>query len=100
MIKVNDNRCPLCGGQLKYYDCVKRILKSKGGIKKHILIYRYKCVQCSSVHREIPDNVIPYKHYESDIIKGVIDRRITSWTEGFEDYPCELTMQRWIHTRK
>ena len=36
------------------------------------------------------------KEYESEIIIGVIEGLITPETLGYEDYPCEMTMNRWL----
>ncbi|SHJ14753.1 hypothetical protein SAMN02745229_04150, partial [Butyrivibrio fibrisolvens DSM 3071] len=47
-------------------------------------------------HTELPDCLVPYKHYDSEIITGVIDGIVTSDDEDSEDYPCEETMKRWI----
>ena len=100
MIKINDNKCPYCNGVLKYYDSVRRVVKGKNGKKKYVIVHRFRCSKCNSIHRELPSYILPYKLYEADIIMGVINGTITSWTVGYEDYPCETTMQRWIHTRK
>lgn len=94
----NVSTCPECGGTLKYYDYVKRIVRTKGGVSWHIKLRRFKCVECNSIHREIPDVIYPYKHYEAEIIDGVLSGIITPDTLGFEDYPCEMTFKRW--TRK
>jgi hypothetical protein len=50
---------------------------------------------CGAVHRELTDDILPYKQYEAEIIRGVLEGLITSDTFGFEDYPCEVTMVRW-----
>lgn len=99
MIKINEKYCPFCKNKLKYYDSVKRILKTKGGKAKKIIIRRLRCISCKSLHREIPDSIVPYKEYESEVIKGVIDGLITPETLGYEDYSCEMTMNRWINTK-
>lgn len=95
MISNNESICPKCGGQLKYYDSVKRLVRTKYGRKKKVVVPRFRCTQCHSIHRELPDFIFPYKQYEADIIIGVIEGLITSETIGFEDYPCEMTMIRW-----
>lgn len=95
MITNNKSTCPHCGGQLKYYDSVKRILRKKNGLVKKINIRRLRCMECGSIHRELPKIIFPYKQYEAEIIVGVINELITYETIGFEDYPCELTMIRW-----
>ena len=88
--------CDECGGKLKNYDKVTRTVIIKGGERKNFKIRRCKCSKCGKIYRELPDFVIPYKHYDSEIIRGVIDGHITSDTIGYEDYPCNVTMNRWI----
>lgn len=95
MITNDELTCPGCGGALKYYDKVQRIIRSKGRSFKYIEIRRFKCTGCGTIHRELPDDIIPYKQYEAEIIRGVLEGFITSDTLGFEDYPCEMTMNRW-----
>lgn len=92
MLKI----CPTCkSSNVKKYDVAKRLVKTKGGTKKWIDITRYKCTDCGSIHRDLPDNISPFKHYDNDIIKGVVEGFISSDTLGYEDYPCEITMKRW-----
>lgn len=98
MVISNVSTCPECGGTLKYYDYVKRIVRTRGGVSWRIKVKRFKCVDCNRLRRVLPDAIFPYKHYEAEIIKGVINGDITPDTLGFEDYPCEMTMLRW--TRK
>lgn len=95
MISVNESSCPICGGNLKYYDTVRRIVRTKARITKKAYIRRFSCQQCGHMHRELPDYIFPYKQYEAEIIVGVVEGLITSSTLGFEDYPCEMTMKRW-----
>lgn len=95
MITEMQNECPKCGGELKTYGSVLRVVRTKRRISKWIKIRRLKCYSCGTVHRELPDYLIPYKQYEAEIIKGVIEGLITSDTLGYEDYPCEMTMKRW-----
>ncbi|MDR1066203.1 MAG: DUF6431 domain-containing protein [Clostridiales bacterium] len=95
MISDNELTCPACGSVLKRYDKVQRIIRTIGGVSGYIEIRRLICVKCGMVHRELPDDIFPYKRYEAEIIKGVLKGRITSDTLGFEDYPCEMTMARW-----
>ena len=87
--------CPICGGNLKYRDSIKRIKKSKDGIIEWINVTRYICQNCHRIHRSLPDDLLPYRHYSKTIIMLVTQGRITPDTIGYEDYPCELTMIRW-----
>lgn len=96
MVSDNDVACPKCGGELKYYDSVQRIVRTKGREKHWIDIRRLRCVTCRAVHRELPEIIFPYKQYEAEIAIGVLEGLITSKTLGFEDYPCEMTTARWL----
>lgn len=95
MVTVDKAICPKCGIKLQYYDHVNRILRTKYRETKFVQIRRLKCPRCGNFHRELPEFIFPYKQYDADIIRGVLDNLITSETLGFEDYPCELTMSRW-----
>ena len=89
--------CPKCGsGQMRHYDCVWRIVRSRNGKFSRVRISRNKCTFCGAVRRELPDFILPRKQYDAEIIFGVVEGLITSETLGFEDYPCEMTMRRWI----
>lgn len=100
MITDNESLCPCCGGEIKYYDSVNRIVRTKRRITEIVKIRRLKCLKCGSIHRELPEFIFPYKQYESEIIIGVCEGLITCETLGFEDYPCEMTMMRWKNSPK
>lgn len=96
MVTHDESTCPDCGGKLKYYDKVPRIVRTKRRNTKWVKIRRLRCIECGHLHRELPDDIFPYKQYEAEIIRGVIEGLITCETIGYEDYPCEMTMIRWI----
>ncbi len=95
MVFAGAQTCSLCGGELDYYDRVLRTVRSKNRKVNYIFVRRMKCKKCGSIHREIPKIILPYKHYEKEIIRDVTEELITPDTLGFEDYPCEATMKRW-----
>ncbi len=95
MITENTPNCPCCAGKLNYYDKVPRIIRAKRRITRWIEIRRFKCISCGKLHRELPDFIFPYKQYDADIIRGVLEGYITSDTIGYEDYPCEAIMDKW-----
>lgn len=97
MISNDVSICPECGGELKYYDKVPRMVRVKGRNKQYVQLRRFRCVKCYKLHRELPDNIFPYKQYDADIIRGVKEGLITSDTLGYEDSPCDMTMLRWLH---
>ena len=95
MITDSKSGCPMCGGQLKYYDSVKRIVRGGYGKKYATKIRRFVCRECGTSHRELPDCFFPYKHYEADIISGFVTGELTSFDIEYEDYPCETTVRQW-----
>lgn len=92
---MSDYICTKCGGSMRYYDKAKRCIKTKGGVVEWVYVKRYECKKCGKVERKLPKNILPYKHYEKEIIDGVTEGLIDSDTLGYEDYPCEMTMKRW-----
>lgn len=88
--------CPSCGGRLCYRDCRKRIMRHEGGGKDWLLIRRFRCKKCHHYHNELPDCVLPYKHYETEVISGVLDGIVTADDADSENYPSLTTMQRWL----
>lgn len=45
----------------------------------------------------LPDCLLPYKHYEEDVIEGVLDEVITPDDQDSDGFPSEITMRRWHH---
>lgn len=60
------------------------------------MIRRFFCEHCCRLHAELPDCIVPHKHYDAEIISGVIDGIVTTDDLDSEDYPCAATMLRWI----
>ena len=87
--------CPVCKSQLKYRDRRWRIMRKEGHDESWIQIRRLYCEHCNRLHNELPDCLSPYKHYSADIIEGAVDGIVTADDEDSEDYPCEMTMERW-----
>lgn len=95
MVPIGKSVCPVCGGKLKYYDQVPRIVRTKNRLTMYFRMRRLKCTSCERVHREIPGFIYPYKQYDLEVMKGVLEGFITPDTIGYEDYPCEATMLIW-----
>jgi ribosomal protein S27AE len=97
MIRENERICPKCQqAALLYYDSANRIIITEFGTKKNLSIKRMHCTNCGVYHRVLPENIFSYKHYSYDIILGVIAGITNCETFGYEDYPSEVTMARWI----
>ena len=63
--------CPECGVLMSGYDHRKRKAIGADGKPRIFLIRRLRCPVCRQLHAEIPDSLIPYKHYASEVIKTV-----------------------------
>ena len=87
--------CDKCGSTLKHRDYVKRIMKSENGVAEWIYIERLICCDCKSIHRQLPEDLLPYKHYRTDIIEGVLIGTVSCEDFTYEDFPSEMTMMRW-----
>lgn len=96
MVRMGVTTCPKCGGELKYHGKVPRIVRTKNRATSWVKIRQLRCEQCGSFHRELPEFIFPFKQYETEVIRGVVEGLITYETLGFEDYPCEMTMLRWL----
>ena len=97
VISEEDTNCPECGSPLCRRDRKLRVHKEAGGKKSWFAINRLKCTneKCRRLHNELPDCMIPYKHYGSDIIEDVVDEVVGSDDLETENYPCEATMKNW-----
>ena len=87
--------CPYCGEDLIHRDWKPRIMKMYDGETKHLLIRRLKCRKCNCLHNELPDILIPHKHYAAEVIENVVDEISTPDDMTTLLYPCERTMARW-----
>ena len=47
------------------------------------------------MHNELPDVLVPHKHYASEVIEEVLDNKALSLGLAEEDYPCDVTKERW-----
>jgi hypothetical protein len=97
VISEEEACCPCCGDRLYRRDSRPRIYKEAGGRKSWILINRLKCTNksCGRLHNELPDCILPFKHYGREIIEDVVDGIRSENDLETEDYPCESTMKHW-----
>lgn len=93
---VTTHMCPICQAALTYRDSRTRIRKKEGGVKERLMIRRFHCKNCHSYHNELPDCLVPYKHYETEVISGVLDGVVLPDDSDSEDYPSFSTMLRWL----
>ncbi len=89
--------CPSCSAFLKPHDRRKRIVKQYGGKRVYVYIRRLKCEVCGKLHNELPNFLIPYKHYAAEVVENAVDGAVTAEYMLAEDYHCEYTMKLWKH---
>lgn len=94
-VMATDERCEDCGGKLRHYDTVSRIVRTERGERQWIKVQRKYCVLCGRVRRYLPNYLLPYRHYRSNIIFGFLSGDLTSFNLDYEDYPCETTIKEW-----
>lgn len=59
MVSTNVSVCPRCGGDLKYYDRVHRIVRTERRKTRKISLRRFRCMECRALHRELPKLIFP-----------------------------------------
>ncbi len=73
----------------------RRVLYKQDGSCVFLMIRRLRCADCRRISHELPDMVIPYKHYESDTIESELSE---SGPAQEKCCPAEnSTMNRWKH---
>ena len=65
--------CPFCNGTLVYRDSKLRTAINLYGEARLFSLRRLKCRYCNAHHRELPNTIQPFKHYDSETIQSVID---------------------------
>ncbi len=93
---VTIHTCPKCRHIMEYRDSRIRTRKHEGGERDLLMIRRFRCTKCHRLHNELPDCLVPYKHYDAEVISGVIDGVVTCEDKDSEDYPSVITILRWL----
>ena len=82
--------CPDCHCSLRCHDHRERYVTMKCGKRLQLSVPRGICPSCGRLHTVLPNFVVPYKHYGTTVIQGVVD--------GKDLDTClaeDSTMQRW-----
>lgn len=81
--------CPICGGELRVRDSKKRRVINQAGDIDMYRLRRLKCKNCGKLHTEIPDCIVPYKHYAAEVVEAEL-------LETRKDCPADNnTTSRW-----
>ncbi|WP_143826216.1 DUF6431 domain-containing protein [Scatolibacter rhodanostii] len=62
--------CSSCGGKLRVRDSRHRRVINAAGEVTFYRLRRFKCQSCARIHTELPDCIVPYKHYAADVIES------------------------------
>ena len=81
---------PACFEELTYRNSCKWILLQEGHERQVCIIHRMKCRRCGTFHRELPDFLVPYKHYTA------VDCQVNCLTFLFKSDPSDDLLQ-WIN---
>jgi len=99
ILSGEESVCPLCFGSLLVIGVRDRKLIKSTGIKETLVIRRLRCVDCSRIHHELPDMIIPYKRHCAETVENIItgesvdvccdfvtEYRIKKWWTTFYSY--------------
>lgn len=86
--------CPDCHSRLTIRDSRWRKVIMEDGNKRLFSLRRLKCENCQKLHIELPDLMMPYKHYEKKVIQETAEGNCP-------DCPADnSTIRRWQHEIK
>jgi len=88
--------CPCCGSDLKIIGSRKRKSKETGEETKILIIRRLRCENCSRIHHELPDCLVPYKRYASLNIEQVLSAAQSPLDLAADDVTL-YRLKRWFH---
>lgn len=60
--------CPICHAPLSGYDLRRRQATDEEGITRSYYLRRLRCAGCGKLHTEIPDFMLPYKHFTRETV--------------------------------
>jgi hypothetical protein len=72
--KASAPNCPCCGGQLNHFGWRERVfIYISLGIKRILIIRRFRCLSCKRIHHELPCILVPYKRHILPHIERLLD---------------------------
>lgn len=81
--------CPDCAQLLSGYDTRRRHVVESSGAVRWFKLRRLKCTNCERLHLELPDFMVPKKHYDSRVIQDVLSGQTASCPAD------DSTIRRW-----
>lgn len=94
VVSKESHTCPACQGPLKVRDSKRRKVILDEGEVRTFYLRRLKCMNCGGLHVELPDLLVPHKHYSRSVIEMALVGSLTSC-------PAEnSTIYRWNKERE
>lgn len=90
-----ESLCPRCVHIAYYYDTVSRKVKTKHRSSYWIDVPRHHCLACGHYYRILPPNLIPFKLYEREIIRGFVSGELDNSNLDYNGYPDDDTIVLW-----
>jgi hypothetical protein len=90
-----DALCPECGHRMKFSGrCRRHVFRQKSRQREKLSLRVFYCPECHRYHRELPDFIVPFKHFCLEIYAAIYDAlndyvddhtaaRICRWVKGF-----------------
>ena len=91
--------CPICGGKLNRFGRRNRTKLEKNGVKIILSIQRLRCSHCKRIHHELPDCLVPYKHYGQESIEEVLSAEGNKEITVAADNSTILRWESWFASR-
>jgi hypothetical protein len=82
--------CPFCQGPLTTRDSRPRFVTREDGGRETWIVRRLRCRSCGKIHTELPNFILPYKHYEALAIQKTLDDE-----PGNSCAADDSTLRRW-----
>lgn len=99
ILSYEDSCCPICGGRLKVHGTCNRKAwtPADNSDNSDIVQVEYslrilECTQCGKTHRELPNELVPYKRYSLSLICEEVEE---------QNYTCDtstmLRLKLWLN---
>ena len=90
--------CVICSGTLKVHGCYRRHCRDEEGGRQYGWVAQGHCKACGKYPALIPQFLMPYKHYRTEVIEGVIAESENGvLVEHLGGYSADVsTMRRWV----
>lgn len=95
---TEDIPCPVCGGRLFVHGTCKRKVKDETEQVQELRLRVLECKECGHTHRELPEELVPYKRYSAEALcrikeqpdictaEPTVRQRILLWLSWFLCY--------------